>query len=65
MIDDREIWRAAQNMIDRYGERALTQINIRIRELERQGDPDARSAWLRIRAAARTLMDASDDDTKH
>lgn len=65
MIDESEIWRAAQTMIDRYGDAALTQINLRIQELERHGDRDARSAWLRIRAAAQAIMDASDDDTRH
>ena len=64
-MNDREIWRAAQNMIDRFGDRALSQINLRIRELEWQGNSEAQAAWLRIRAAARALLDSSNDKTSH
>ena len=65
MPDKREIWQSAQDIIDRYGSDALRQINIRIGELQRHGEQEARSTWLQIREAAETLLEARDRKTKH
>ena len=55
MSEDREIWKSAQEMIDRYGQDALSQINTRIAELEGLGETEALSVWKRIRGATEAL----------
>jgi len=65
MTDEREIWQSAQEIIDRYGDDALRQINIRIAELQRSGEDEAGSVWLRIRDAAKALLEARDRKSTH
>ncbi len=57
MAVDQQIWQSAQQMMDRYGDDALTEINKRIRELELNNQTEALGIWLRIRTAAETLME--------
>lgn len=52
-------------MLDRYGDLALTQINLRIQELEREDNPEALATWMQIRAAAQTLIEASEQGSPH
>ncbi len=65
MSEDREIWISAQNMIDRYGPDALSQINRRITELQDSEEPQALELWLRIRDAAQALLDDRTPKSRH
>ena len=65
MSEEREIWNSAQNMIDRYGHDALSQINKRISELRDTGEAEALDFWMRIRTAAQTLLDDKDPRSRH
>ena len=65
MSEDREIWISAQNMIDRYGQDALSQINKRIAELQDSEEPQALEFWLRIRDAAQALLDDGGRRSRH
>lgn len=57
MVTDQQIWQSVQQMMDRYGDDALTEINKRIRELELNNQTEARDVWLRIRTAVETLVE--------
>ena len=63
MADDHEIWRSAQEMLDRYGDKALREINKRIQELQQDGKIEACLIWQKIREAAIAVMDA--DNRNH
>ena len=65
MSEDREIWKSAQEMIDRYGRNALSQINTRIAELERLGEADALTVWRQIREAAEVLQESQKPGSQH
>ena len=65
MSDDREIWKSAQEMIDRYGPNALSQIHTRIAELEKLGESDALSVWRQIRDAAEALLESQNSRSRH
>ena len=65
MSEDREIWKSAQEMIDRYGPDALSQINTRIAELEGLGETEALSVWKRIRGATETLLQGRSPGSRH
>lgn len=65
MSEDREIWKSAQGMIDRYGQDALSQINKRIQELEQLDETDALSVWRQIHQAAETLLKNNGANSKH
>ena len=57
VVADQKIWQSAQQMMDRYGDDALTEINKRIRELELNNQTEARDVWLRIRTALEALVE--------
>lgn len=65
MSEDREIWNSAQEMIERYGQDALSQINKRIQELEQLDEADALSVWRQIRKAAETMLKKNGAESKH
>ena len=65
MSEDREIWISAQEMIDRYGPNALSQINTRIAELEGLGETEALSVWHRIREATEALLASQSPGSSH
>ena len=65
MSEDREIWKSAQEMIDRYGQDALSQINTRIAELEGLGETEALSVWKRIRGATEALLQGRSPGARH
>jgi gas vesicle protein len=63
--DKKMVLKSAQNMIDRYGDDVLTEIDLRIAELESRGQRDAQELWKEIRKAAEVQMGASTDKTRH
>jgi hypothetical protein len=52
-------------MVERFGEMALPQVDLRIRELQLRGEDEAVSLWQGIRAVVETLSADSTDLTKH
>ena len=65
MSEDREIWKSAQEMIDRYGQEALSEINIRMVELEKLDETDALSVWRQIRDATEALLESRKPGSQH
>ena len=53
-----EVWKSAEEMIERYGDDALREINLRIEELDRMGEVKALRVWLQIRSAAEALIES-------
>ena len=56
MIDDHDLWRAAQLMIKRHGEDAPVVAAQRADELFEEGDLDGAAVWRRITAAIEDLQ---------
>jgi hypothetical protein len=55
VIPEIDIWRAAQLMLKRYGEKALEESAARADELALAGDDDGATTWRRILAAVTEL----------
>jgi hypothetical protein len=55
VIPEIDIWRAANLMLKRYGEKALQQSATRADELAADGDHDGATTWRRITAAVAEL----------
>jgi len=55
VIPDIDIWRAANLMLKRYGEKAFEESSVRADELAADGDRDGSSAWRRITAAVELI----------
>ena len=55
MIPEIDIWRAAQLMLKRYGDKALQESSARADELVVAGDEDGAAVWRRITAAVAQL----------
>ena len=55
MIPEIDIWRAAQLMLKRHGEKALEESAARADELAVAGDADGATTWRRIMAAVTEL----------
>jgi hypothetical protein len=51
VISEIDIWRAANLMLKRYGEKALEESSARADGLAADGDHDSASTWRRITAA--------------
>ena len=51
VIPEIDIWRAANLMVKRYGDKALEESNTRVDELTAAGDHDGADTWRRIAAA--------------
>ena len=51
MIPEIDIWRAAQLMLKRYGDKALEESGARADELMAAGDDNGAAVWRRITAA--------------
>ena len=64
MPDDREIWRSAQQMLDRFGDDALIEVNKRIDELKELDEIEAHAVWVRIRTATKTLVESRNQKRK-
>ena len=56
MASRQEIWKAAQNMIDRYGDAALQQADLRIEELCQLDEKEAVRLWHEIRLAIEEIL---------
>jgi len=65
MADDHEIWQSAQEMLDRYGDKALREITKRIQELDQAGKTEACLTWRKILEAAKALIGAGKRHKKH
>ena len=55
MIPEIDIWRAAQLMLKRYGNKALEESAARADELVAAGDDNGAAVWRRITAAVAQL----------
>jgi len=63
--NDKEIQKAASNMLERYGANALKEVDLRIMELESRNQPEALQLWREIRESIELLMDTPTDGTRH
>ena len=65
-IDKKTVLSAAQNMINRYGDDVLKEVDLRIAELESRGPQDVQELWKEIRKAVELHISASSPGkTKH
>ena len=63
--NDQEISSAAENMIERYGDSALQEVDLRVLELESRNQQEALRLWYEIREKVRILVSIPIDSTKH
>jgi hypothetical protein len=63
--NEKDIQNAANNMIERYGDNALTEVDLRILELESRNQQEALRLWREIRRRIELLVDTSTGNTKH
>lgn len=63
--NENDIQNAANNMIERYGDNALTEVDLRILELESRNQQAALRLWREIRRRVELLIDTSPSQTKH
>lgn len=64
-IDKKTVLSAAQNMINRYGDDVMTEVDLRIAELQSRGQQDVLELWKEIRKAVELQLSASSDKTRH
>jgi len=60
-----EILSAAENMIERYGDNALQEVDLRVLELELRNQQEALRLWREIRERVKLLVNTPTDNTKH
>jgi len=60
-----EIQNAADNMIERYGQDALREVDLRILELESRNQKEALQLWREIRKRVELLVNELTGSTKH
>ena len=65
MIPEIDIWRAAQLMIKRHGEKALDESAARADELALAGDDDGAATWRRIMGAVTQLANETPPGPVH
>ena len=63
--NDQEILSAAKNMIERYGDNALQEVDLRVFELESRNQQEALRLCYEIREKVRILVSIPIDSTKH
>ena len=63
--NEKDIQNAANNMIERYGDNALTEVDLRILELESRNQQEALQLWREIRSRVELLVGTSTGNTKH
>ncbi len=56
MVDDLDIYRSANELIEQHGEDAPIEAALRADELAADGDMDGRAVWLRIVKAVEELL---------
>jgi hypothetical protein len=59
VIPEIDIWRAAQLMLKRYGDKALEESSARAEELAFAGDDNGAAVWRRITAAVAQLANTT------
>ena len=52
-------------MLERFGDAALHEIDLRIRELQQRGEKNAAVLWQDVRKAVQDLYGEGADNTKH
>ena len=62
---DQEIWRAAAKFVERYGDQAPAEADIRLEEMRRVGDPGATDTWTRIAEAVRDILNDQKRGARH
>ena len=65
MIPEIDIWRAAQLMLKRYGDKALEESSARAVELLAAGDDNGAAVWHRIAAAVTQLVNTTPPGMVH
>jgi hypothetical protein len=65
VIPEIDIWRAAQLMLKRYGEKALEESAARADELALAGDHDGATTWRRIMDAVAQLANTTPPGALH
>jgi hypothetical protein len=63
--NETEIERAANNMLERFGDSALKEVDLRILELESRNQEDALQLWLDVRKRLELLLTNLDGKAKH
>ena len=63
--NDQEIISAAQKMIERYGDSALQEVELRVLELESRHQQDALRLWHEIRERVKLLVKTQTHNSKH
>ena len=63
--NEKEIEIAAKNMIDRYGDNTLREVDLRVLELDSRNQQEALRLWCEIRKRVELLVATSIGDTKH
>jgi hypothetical protein len=63
--NENEIQNAAKNMIERYGENALKEVDLRILELEPRNQQEALRLWRAIKTRVELLVARSAGNAKH
>lgn len=62
--NENEIQNAAKNMIERYGENALDEVDLRVLELESRNQQEALRLWRDIRKRVELLVGRSTGNAK-
>jgi len=62
---ENEIQNAARNMIERYGDNALKEVDLRVLELESRNQQEALRLWRDIRKRVELLVITSTGKAKH
>jgi hypothetical protein len=65
VIPEIDIWRAANLMLNRYGEKAFKESTARADELAADGYHDGADTWRRITAAVEQLADNKSSGPLH
>mgnify|MGYP003629568037 FL=1 len=63
MATDSEIYRAANLLIQEFGEMAPIGAQVKADQMQDRGDRAARSVWLRVARATQELLSDSSPDT--
>ncbi len=56
MTSDIDLWRAAELLVDRYGDGAAIEAAKRADDMLEQGDMEGKAVWLRILEAVKELQ---------
>lgn len=65
MIHERDVWQAAQMLIEQHGDGAAVQAATRLDEMRNAGDIDGQAVWAAIRKAVVELANKIPDGAVH